>query len=106
VVVERSTEQLRVGRVGEERHTLVDDSLADSATSAAFRERAATFLGGARVERVARALDKITDRLWLEDDRIAARLDRLWVPRQPRFLDRSIRDGDLRPIGVIDARPS
>ena len=89
LAVERVAQELRIGRIGEQRHALVDDLLADLRSAALLRERAASFVGRARVEREREQLHEIADRLRLENDRVAARLDRDRIARQARFLDRA-----------------
>ena len=82
--------------IGEQRHALVDDLLADLRAAALLRERAASFVGRARVEREGEQLHEIADRLRLENHRVAARLDRDRIARQPRLLDRALRHAPSR----------
>ena len=71
--VERRAEQSRIGRIRVERDALVDDLLADARAAARLRERAAAFVGVARVERVAQERNEIVHRLRLEHRRVQAR---------------------------------
>ena len=75
-----------IGRIGVERHALVDDLLADPRAAARLGERAAPFVRGARVERAGEQRHEVGDRLRLEHGGVQARLDRLRVAARHRLL--------------------
>ena len=97
LAVERRAEQRRIGRIGVERDALVGDLLADPRAAARLRERAASFVGVARVERAAEQRHEIVDRLRLEHRRVQAGLDRLRIAARHRLLR-----GDPAERGRVD----
>ena len=109
VAVPRLRENHRIEWIGDEADARIHDLLADLVAAALLRERAASFVGRARVGVDADELHEIADRLRLEDHRVAPRLDRDRIARQTRLLDRPrahLGDVQLLPVRMLGARPS
>ncbi len=84
--------QVRVHRIAVEVQLFVEHLLADAALAILAGERAAAFIGRARVEAVGQEADEIGNRLRFEDDRVDAGLDRLRLARPDRLVDGLVDD--------------
>src|SRR5262249_25792763 len=109
IAAEGWTGRIRVERIGDDRHALVEDLHADLRAAAGFREKAAAFIRAARVERTGDELHDVADGGGLEYDGVASRLDRDRVRRTPGLVGRSASERgsvDLAEVVRRRARPT
>src|SRR5690606_8916144 len=101
--------RIGIERIGDERHLLIHHFHADLVPAARPGEEAPTLVCTARVERERDWLDEIPHGGWLQDHRVATRLDRRGIHREARLFYRALtqlRRRDPAPIGVRRTGPA
>ena len=107
---ERRRQEIGILRIGNDRHTLIDDLLSDPIAAATLGEEAPSLVGGSRIEREGEQAEQIAGCGRLEHNRVFARIERRGVVCPVRFAHRA--RGEQRrscragPIVMRRSRPS